>query len=84
MPRGIKKEVNYEEEIEKTEARITHHVNSIKELKEHKQELEQQKKMKDFSILENFMGVYNLSPTDLINLCSGRLSVPTQEQHKNA
>lgn len=84
MPRGIKKEINYEEEIKKTEARITHHTNSIKELKERKQELEQQRKMKDFKTLENFMSIYNLTPIDLINLCSGKLSTSEQEQHKNA
>lgn len=84
MPRGIKKETNYEEEIQKTEARIIHHTNSIKELKERKQELEQQQKMKNFKIIENFMSVYNLTPTDLINLCSGKLSVSKQEQPQNA
>ena len=36
MPRGIKKQINYPEEIERIEARIIHHTNSIKELKERK------------------------------------------------
>ena len=39
MPRGIKKQINYPEEIERIEARIIHHTNSIKELKERKQSL---------------------------------------------
>ena len=32
MPRGVKKEINYAEEIEKVSLRIIHHQNSIKEL----------------------------------------------------
>ena len=34
MPRGVKKEINYVEEIQKVEMRITHYQTTIKELEE--------------------------------------------------
>ena len=74
MPRGIKKQINYPEEIEIIEARIIHHTNSIKELKERKQDLERQQKLENFNVVEDFMEAYHLSADELVNICAGQLT----------
>ena len=58
MPRGIKKQINYNEEFERIEARITHHTNSIKELKDRREELEKQKRIEELKMAI----IYSLSP----------------------
>lgn len=67
MPRGIKKQINYDEEFEKIEARITHYTKSIKELKERKEELEQKKHTEELIKLNNFLNAHNILPQDIIN-----------------
>lgn len=74
MPRGIKKPINYDEEFEKIEARITHHTNSIKELKERREELEHKKQMEDLTTLNNFLNAHNLLPQDIINMYTQHLN----------
>ena len=74
MHRGIKKQINYPEEIERIEARIVHHTNSIKELKERKQDLERQQKLENFNVVEDFMEAYHLSADELVNICAGQLT----------
>lgn len=66
MPRGIKKEINYQEEIEKVNLRIVHHENSIKELEEKRNELIQRKTQRDVNVLTNYLTQNNLSAEDLI------------------
>ena len=66
MPRGIKKEINYKEEIERVNLRIVHHENSIKELEEKKENLIQRKNQRDVNILTNYLTQHNLSAEDLI------------------
>lgn len=78
MPRGIKKTINYTEEIERIEARITHHTNSIKELKERRLELENQKRMEELKKLDTFLTNHNIIPEDLINLYNAQRLVNTQ------
>ena len=66
MPRGIKKEINYKEEIERINLRILHHENSIKELEEKKESLIQRKTEKDVNVLTNYLTQNNLSAEELI------------------
>lgn len=68
MPKGIKKTINYEEEFERIEARITHHTNSIKELKERRMDLENKKRMEELKKLDNFLSIHNIMPDDIINM----------------
>lgn len=70
MPKGIKKQINYNEEFEKIEARITHHTNSIKELKERREELENKKRMEELISLSNFLSAHNILPQDVITICT--------------
>lgn len=67
MPRGIKKEVNYQEEIERVNLRIIHHEKSIKELEEKRENLIQRKTEKDVNILTNYLTQNNLTAEDLIS-----------------
>ena len=66
MPRSVKKEINYKEEIERVNLRIVHHENSIKELEEKKENLIQRKNQRDVNILTNYLTQHNLSAEDLI------------------
>lgn len=68
MPKGIKKPINYTEEFERIEARITHHTNSIKELKERRMDLENKKRMEELKKLDNFLSIHNIMPDDIINM----------------
>lgn len=79
MPRGIKKQINYTEEFERIEARILHYTNSIKELKDKKEELEKQKRVEELTTLDNFLTTHNLLPTDVIAMCTTQLNqnIPT-------
>ena len=55
MPRGIRKEIDYAEEIQKVEMRIVHHQNSIKELEEKKEDLINRKNEKDMNLLTAYL-----------------------------
>ena len=66
MPRGVKKEINYKEEIKRVNLRIVHHENSIKELEEKRENLIQRKNQRDVNILTNYLTQHNLSAEDLI------------------
>lgn len=70
MPRGIKKEINYAEEIQKVEMRITHYQTTIKELEEKKQNLITQKNEKDMNLLLSFLSENNISAEDLLKQLS--------------
>lgn len=74
MPRGIKKQINYTEEFERIEARILHHTNSIKELKERKEVLEKQKRAEELTTLDKFLSTHNLLPSDVISMCTTQLN----------
>lgn len=66
MPRGVKKEINYKEEIERINLRIVHHENSIKELEEKRESLIQRKTERDVNVLTNYLTQNNLSAEELI------------------
>lgn len=70
MPRGIKKQINYDEEFSKIDMRITHHLNSIKELKEKRAELSSQQTEKELENLRKFLNDHNLTPQEAIELLS--------------
>jgi len=55
MPRGVKKQINYDEELAKIDARITHHQNSIAELKEEKKSLLAQKEATELKELQDLI-----------------------------
>lgn len=73
MPRGIKKQINYSEELSKIDARIIHHQNSIKELKEKREELLQQKDKEEIVSLKNYLTQNHLTTQDLIALVENQL-----------
>lgn len=52
MPRGPRKNVNYDEEIMRTQAKITMHANSVAELREQLKKLNQQKEQQDLRALQ--------------------------------
>lgn len=66
MPRGIRKEIDYAEEIQKVEMRIVHHQNSIKELEEKKENLITRKNEKDMNLLTSYLQQNNMSAGDLL------------------
>lgn len=70
MPRGVRKEINYAEEIQKTEMRITYHQNSIKELEEKRQNLINQKNERDMNLLFSFLSEHNITAEDLLQQLS--------------
>ena len=78
MPKGIKKPINYTEEFERIEARITHHTNSIKELKDRRMDLENKKRMEELKNLDTFLTNHKLMPEDVINLYNTQQSMNTQ------
>lgn len=51
MPRGTRKPMNYDEEILKTQAKITMHTNSIAELKNHLRQLGEEKEQQELRAL---------------------------------
>ena len=51
MPRGTKKPINYDEEIMRTQAKITMHTNSIVELKSHLRQLNEEKEQQELRAL---------------------------------
>ena len=73
MPRGIKKQINYSEELSKIDARIIHHQNNIKELKEKREELLQQKDKEEIVSLKNYLIQNHLTTPDLIALVENQL-----------
>ena len=67
MPRGRKPNpVNYTEEIEKVNMRITHHQNSIKELEEKRGVLQEKKHEQDIVQLSNYLTTHNMSVEQLL------------------
>ena len=71
MPRGRKPNpVNYTEEIEKVNMRITHHQNSIKELEEKKDVLQEKKNEQDMIQLSNYLISHNMSVEQLLQQLS--------------
>lgn len=66
MPRGIRKEIDYAEEIQKVEMRIVHHQNSIQELEEKKENLINRKNEKDMNLLTAYLQQNNMSAGDLL------------------
>lgn len=66
MPRGVKKEINYSEEIQKLEERITYHQNAIQNIQEKRQNLIQEKNERDMSLLHDFLVQNSISAEDLL------------------
>ena len=67
MARGRKPNpINYTEEIEKVNMRITHHENSIKELEEKKEILQEKKNKQDMVQLTTYLTEHNISVGQLL------------------
>ena len=67
MSRGRKPNpINYTEEIEKVNMRITHHENSIKELEEKKEVLQEKKNQQDMVQLSAYLTAHNMSVGQLL------------------
>lgn len=66
MARGIKKQINYDDEIAKIDAQITKHTNTISELKERKSELLSQKQHAELLELNNYLKSKNVNVSDLL------------------
>ena len=52
MPRGIRKTVNYDEEIMRTQSKITMHANSVAELREQLKKLNEETEQQDLRALQ--------------------------------
>ena len=67
MARGRKPNpINYTEEIEKVNLRITHHTNSIKELEEKREILQEKKNQQDMVQLSAYLTAHNMSVGQLL------------------
>lgn len=67
MSRGRKPNpVNYTEEIERVNMRITHHENSIKELEEKREVLQEKKNQQDMIQLTTYLTEHNMSVGQLL------------------
>lgn len=67
MARGRKPNpVNYTEEIEKVNMRITHHERSIQELEEKKEILQEKKNQQDMMQLTDYLTTHNISVGQLL------------------
>lgn len=70
MPRGIKKQINYTEEIEKIDNRIAQYTHCISELKDRKDELKQQQHLEEVTNFEAFLTCHNLTLQEATDLLS--------------
>lgn len=70
MPRGVKRVIDYDEEIAKVDARIVHHTNSIAELKEKRAALMEEKQRANMSTIYDYMQKNGLSPDELLERIS--------------
>lgn len=62
-----KKPINYDEELERINLRITHHQNSIVELEEKRDSLLEQRTAKEMSILTNYLQQNQLTAADILS-----------------
>lgn len=62
-----KKPINYDEELERINLRITHHQNSIVELEEKRESLLEQRTAKEMSILTNYLQQNQLTAADILS-----------------
>lgn len=62
-----KKPIDYDEELQRINMRITHHQNSIVELEERKETLMEQRTANEMAILSHYLQENQLSATDIIN-----------------
>ena len=68
MPRGVKKSVNYDEELMKIDAQITRWTNTIKELQDKKTALLNQKEQKELSELKEVVESSGMTVHDLMQM----------------
>jgi hypothetical protein len=68
MPRGVKKTINYNEEIPKIEMQINRHLKTIKELKNKKSEFIKAQEFEQVKQLNNFLQSNNISAQSLLGL----------------
>ncbi len=68
MPRGIKKSVNYEEELMKIDAQITRWTKTIKELQDKKTALLKDKEQKELLELKEVVESSGMTVHDLIQM----------------
>lgn len=67
MPRGIKKPINYSEEINHINSQIERHQTIIEQLIEKREYMIQQKQQEDIQLLMSFLQQNEMSVEDLIN-----------------
>lgn len=66
MPRGVKKQVNYDEKLAKIDARIIHHKNSITELEEEKKLIFIQKEEAELKELQSLIVSSGKTPAEFL------------------
>lgn len=66
MPRGVRKTIDYDEELQKIDMQITRWQNTIKELQEKKRELLEQKQQQEMKQIYVYMQENNLTSADLL------------------
>ena len=68
MPRGIKKQINFDEEFATIDSKIAFHTYHIKHLKEKKESLIQERQKNNLQSILNTMEDLNLDGTDVIEI----------------
>ena len=68
MPRGIKKQKNFEEEIATIDSKIAFHTYHIKVLKERKEELLQEQQKNHMQTIFTTMQDLNLNAVDVVEI----------------
>lgn len=76
MPRGVKKQVNYEDEIKKIDAQIAKHKKAITALKNHKKDLQGKREKYDLSRLRNVLQTSGMSIEELLKLAKHQNGTP--------
>ena len=68
MPRGIKKQINFDEEFSIIDNKIAYHLSHVKQLKEKKENLVQQQQKNNLNSILFIMKDLNLNSNDVIKI----------------
>lgn len=68
MPRGVRKPIDYDEQLMKIDAQIIKHKNTITELQKSRDEILAQKRQQELSALYSAMEQAGKTPADLIEM----------------
>ena len=66
MPRGVRKQINYDDELMKIDAQMTKWKNTISELEDQKKSLIQQKEQTEMSELYQFIKQSGKTPNEIL------------------